>query len=585
MAGTRPSQLILLALLGASGWACASRPQLTLGSECELSTQCATPYICRLGHCREECRVNRDCSATEVCLRDEQGLGACSLAVVDSCVLSSECEASLVCLMGRCSEPCASDVDCPAGAVCVEGTGCRDGAMVECELNTDCVAPLICAPDGLCREQCHTDRDCRDGLACDRAMAPAVCAAPRPDAGVDAAQPDGGEGDTGTPDDAGAPDAGRDGGMAMLDGGPHDGGVTTGLAPIPLLALGSDHSCATRASDGQLRCWGANTTGQLGDGTVMGRRVATPIFGAPTGVSMIAAGVGHSCALTASGLSCWGDGTSGQLGDGSMGARATPGPVSGAITPSWLATGHAHTCVVASGAVRCWGDNASGQLGDGTGTTRNVPTPTLALPAVATQVEARGDWSCAVLADGRLACWGDDRSGQLGVDIPTTMYSRTPLVVSGLDNVVEVAMGSSHGCARRGDGVVLCWGRGSNGQLGDGSTGATVHLVPAPTSAMPPAAEIAAAGDHTCARTVAGEVYCWGDNFSGACGQDGFVTPTIRAPARVAGISGALEIAMGDSHTCARVAAGIVCWGDNPSGQLGDNTTSPHFAPAAVTWL
>ncbi|MFO0684248.1 MAG: hypothetical protein U0234_19500 [Sandaracinus sp.] len=579
MSVRRGSQLVFLALLGACAWACASRPQLTIGSECELSTQCASPYVCRLGHCREECRVNRDCGAALVCLRDMDGLGACELPDVDSCVLTSDCAAGLVCLMGHCSEPCHADVDCPAGAMCVNDMGCRDGAMVECELNTDCVAPLICAPDRLCREQCHTDRDCRDGLVCDRGMSPAVCATARTDAGVDAAVGDAGA------DDAAIPDGGLDGGTAMLDAGPHDGGVTTGLAPIPLLALGSDHSCATRASDGQLRCWGANSTGQLGDASVMARYVATSVFGSPTGVTMLAAGVGHSCGVTSTGLVCWGDGTSGQLGDGSMGARARPGPVSGSLAPSWLAAGHAHTCAVVAGAVRCWGDNTSGQLGDGSTTLRNVPTATLALPATAVQVEARGDWSCAVLADGRVACWGDDRSGQLGVDIPTTMYSAMPLLIGGLDNVVEVALGSSHGCARRGDGVVLCWGRGSNGQLGDGSTGATVHLVPAPTSAMPAAVELAAAGDHTCARTVAGEVYCWGDNFSGACGQDGFVTPTIRAPARVTGVSGALEIAMGDSHTCARVAAGIVCWGDNPSGQLGDNTTSPHFAPAAVTWL
>jgi alpha-tubulin suppressor-like RCC1 family protein len=555
--------------------ACSARPQLMLGNDCEFTTQCPAPLVCRLGHCRDECRDNRDCRLGLVCLRDENGLGACELPVQDRCVLTSDCDMPLVCVMGRCSEACLTDVDCPAGAECVAdgmgGTGCRDmSTMTECMLNSDCTAPLICAPDHRCHEQCHTDRDCRDGLVCDTTMMPTVCAPPH---------------DAGPPSDGGA-DAGTDTGLdaAMVDTGV-DGGmaVMTGPSPIPLLVAGEEDVCATLA--GQLRCWGAGTSGQIGDNGFVDRHVTTPL--SLTNVTMLASGSLHTCAYsTTSGLRCWGDGASGQIGDGLMMPRGAPTTVNGALTPTWIAGGASHTCAVSAGNVLCWGSNASGEIGDGSITPRPSPTPTMPLAGTAVEVAARGSATCARLMDGRVQCWGDDRGGQLGVNLTSPMYSTTPLIVSGVSNAVEVVLGSRHACARRVDGVVLCWGNDSQGQLGDSATGGA-RLVPAPTSAMPPAVELAAAGDHTCARTIDGNVYCWGDNFLGQCGRDPLISPTagtLRFPQIVPGVSNATELTTGDNHTCARVAAGFVCWGDNTRGQLGDGTINSHFAPMPVGW-
>lgn len=494
-----------------------------------------------------------------------------------------------------------NDVDCPAGARCVSdssgGTGCRDAFMMQCEYNTDCGDVLICAPDGVCREQCHTDRDCRDGTVCDQTMSPTVCGPPR-DAGMpsDAATDDSGMDASTPPSDTGVDggtDAGTDTGVDAsasrdtgVDAAMDAAMAMTGPAPVPLAVAGSDHVCATRTSDGQLRCWGNNTYGQIGDTTVMNRLVATAVTPALANVTVLAAGVSHSCAYsTSAGFFCWGDGTSGQLGDGFMVARSSPRTVSGGLAPTWLAAGHAHTCAVIAGAVRCWGANASGQLGDGTTSQRLTATPTLALAASAIEVSAGGDTTCARLSDGRVQCWGASASGQLGVDLSPATYSATPLLVAGVTNAVEIVNGINHTCARDAGGVVSCWGSQSSGRLGDGVATATARLTPAPTNAMPPAVELAAAGAHTCARTIAGDVYCWGDNFGGQCGRDGFVSPVLSSPSLVSGVSGALELTTGENHTCARVAAGFVCWGDNASGELGDNTTTPHFAPGAVTWI
>ncbi len=577
--------------LGLLASACAARPELALGNECELATQCAAPLVCRLGHCREECRLNRDCRAGLVCLRDAAGLGACELPEQDRCALSSDCATPLVCLMGHCSEACARDVDCPAGARCVMdtsgGTGCRDAFMMQCEYNTDCGNVLICAPDRVCREQCHTDRDCRDGLVCDRTMSPTVCVRGVADAGMDAAMGDGGAPvdatiDVGMSIDAAVDDTGADAGMQTDSG--LDAAVVTGPAPTPLLVAGQEHNCATLA--GQLRCWGAGLAGEIGDGAFANRPNSTPL--ALTSVTILAAGSLHSCAYsTTSGLRCWGEGSSGQIGDGFTMRRGVPTVVPGVASPAWISAGSTHTCAVTGGNVVCWGSNASGEIGDGTTMPRPSPTPTRPLAAMAVEVAARGQSTCVRLADGRVQCWGDGSGGQLGVDLAVApMYSTMPLLVAGVSNAVEIVLGSQHACARRVDGVVLCWGNNAIAQLGDGTL--TTRVVPMPTAAMPPAVELAAAGDHTCARTTAGDVYCWGDNFLGQCGRDPLASPTsgtLRLPMMVPGVSGATELTTGDNHTCARVAAGFVCWGENTKGQLGDGTMGSHYMPAPVGWL
>ncbi|MEZ4315848.1 MAG: hypothetical protein R3F61_00015, partial [Myxococcota bacterium] len=250
--------------------ACSARPSFDPGGECELNTECAAHLVCRLGRCRVECREERDCSIGLECVRDPAGLGACTLPEEAECALSSECPAFLVCRFGRCTNACENDVDCPPGARCETDDsgmpGCRDVADTECALNSDCDAPYICAPDRRCREECRTDRDCRDGTVCLDTMSPTMCGFP-PD-GVDAGPADGGTdaGDT----DAGGMDAGMvDAGMVdagMVDAG-SDAGMMAAAPPAPpLMGGGLGHTCAAR-SPTDLRCWGLDTDGQIGNGT------------------------------------------------------------------------------------------------------------------------------------------------------------------------------------------------------------------------------------------------------------------------------------------------------------------------------
>src|SRR3989454_537000 len=146
------------------------------------------------------------------------------------------------------------------------------------------------------------------------------------------------------------------------------------------------HTCGLTIVTGAAYCWGANGSGQLGDGT-MTNRSSPVLVQAPAGVSFAAVTGGdlHTCGL-ATGLSaaayCWGGNGSGQLGDGTTNNQSSPvlvlAPVGVSLAPG--AAVDSHTCgVTAAGAAYCWGRNGGGQLGDGT--TTNRLTPVLVAPA------------------------------------------------------------------------------------------------------------------------------------------------------------------------------------------------------------
>jgi alpha-tubulin suppressor-like RCC1 family protein len=159
------------------------------------------------------------------------------------------------------------------------------------------------------------------------------------------------------------------------DGELGDGSRSPSLLPRQVLspgdsfvqvATGSAFSCATLRDD-RVKCWGYNSYGQLGDGSVGARSSAVSVRNL-SGARAIDAGVYHACALTSTGgVSCWGYNGRGQLGDGTRTARSTQAPVAHVTGASRLTVGAHHGCVMwAQGTAQCWGANDHGQLGDGT---------------------------------------------------------------------------------------------------------------------------------------------------------------------------------------------------------------------------
>jgi alpha-tubulin suppressor-like RCC1 family protein/beta-lactam-binding protein with PASTA domain len=348
------------------------------------------------------------------------------------------------------------------------------------------------------------------------------------------------------------------------------------------IAATGNHTCAV-TRQGAVKCWGRNAAGQLGDGTTTDAPIPVRVSELNSVVTVIAAKGSHTCALTsAGGVRCWGSNDHGQLGDRTYLNRRSPVDVYGLNSGvTAIAAGGEHTCALTStGGVKCWGKNYYGQLGDGTTTDRFTPVDVTDLGSGVIAITAGGEHTCALTSAGGVKCWGYNGFGQLGDG--TEDNSREPVDASGLtSDVAAVAAGSWHTCAIIGGTDVRCWGYNGLGQLGDGTT---VHQ---PTwvrvSGLNSSVTSIAPGTfHTCALTSWGGVLCWGGNAKGYLG-DGTTIDRF-TPELVDGLgSDVTAIAVGGSHTCALLHGGEVkCWGGNSDGQLGDGTTIDRHTPVDV---
>lgn len=214
-----------------------------------------------------------------------------------------------------------------------------------------------------------------------------------------------------------------------------------------------------------------------------------------------------------------------------------------------LMAGYSCTCSVRSGTVRCWGVIASGMIP----ARRSVDA--VVIPGVTDAVEVSMMYSthaCARRASGGVVCWGLNDRGQLGDG--TTTSRPEPVAVVGLSDAVGLAVGDSFGCALRRGGEVVCWGA-NVGQRGE----AGVAMYPAPVAVMgiSDAVEIAAGGSIACARRAGGQALCWGYGEVagiGGGGPDGRVAPTPVG-------EGVLEVDAGTNGVCLRLVDRVVCRG------------------------
>ena len=339
-----------------------------------------------------------------------------------------------------------------------------------------------------------------------------------------------------------------------------------GVSGAVAIGAGALHACALLGR-GEVACWGYNGRGQLGNGAFTVSTEPTPaaIVSGLSGAIAIAAGSDHTCAIVAGGeVRCWGWNASGQLGDGTYTNRPVPVPVSGLSGATAIAAGRNHTCaVVSGGAVRCWGNNyVAGPLGvqpgaQGGAIAHPVPVTVGGGLTGATGVAIRGGHTCAIVAGGEVRCWGWGFEGQLGKGTSPPLAGPNPATAQGLSGAVALAAGEDHTCAVLSDGEARCWGQNTFGKVGDGTT--TNRFAPVPVSGLSGVIAIGAGEDHSCAIVAGGEVRCWGWNASGQLGD--FTTVDRATPVPVPGIS-ATAIAAGWRNTCAIVSDGTVrCWG------------------------
>jgi alpha-tubulin suppressor-like RCC1 family protein len=308
----------------------------------------------------------------------------------------------------------------------------------------------------------------------------------------------------------------------------------------------------------------------------------------PSPVAQVAAGSNHACLRRESGgVACWGGNGSGQLATGDTIGSTRPLTVAGLTDARWLCAGAAYTCAArATGAVVCWGSNSCGEGGRPDGPTAFlVPTE---VPGVTDAVEVTCGYchACARRSDGSVLCWGENMEGQIG-DGRTSTSPRTATMVTGVLDARAVTAGAYHTCALRGDGRVSCWGQNSSGQVGDGTT----LRAPMPGNVRDVAGVTAVAGGRTStcaiAMTMTGPaVRCWGGNDAFQLGMTMAWDPASPPPTVPStGGATALSMAQGGEFACAIVGGRAVCWGDNASGQLGDDTTENRATPVAVMGL
>jgi alpha-tubulin suppressor-like RCC1 family protein len=291
-----------------------------------------------------------------------------------------------------------------------------------------------------------------------------------------------------------------------------------GLANVKQIAGSGNFWCAL-LSTGGVQCWGNNMYGQLGNGTTSSPMAQPSGPVAVTGVTnavQIVAGSNFACALDNTGtVKCWGANSNGELGNGTTTSSSTPVVVGQGF--SKLASGFSFTCgIYTSGGVGCWGSNSNGQLGTGTTTNMTSPSNVVGLNATVNLV-AGAMHTCAQRADGTVRCWGLNGWGQLGNGSLNQSLTAVPASISGV-TMLAASMYST--CARNQNGV-YCWGYNFDGELGDGTgnNSASPVLVSALSGTQVASLVSSGTANAYCATLANQTIECWGQNAFGSLGN------------------------------------------------------------------
>jgi alpha-tubulin suppressor-like RCC1 family protein len=230
--------------------------------------------------------------------------------------------------------------------------------------------------------------------------------------------------------------------------------------------------------------------------------------------------------------------------------------------------------LLSDGRVRCWGNNVWGQLGNGSEQNSAVPRTVSGLTGVSKLVLGPG-YACALTTATALYCWGWNGNFQIS-NMFVSYYLTPQLVASGY---TLVAAGNMHVCAQTSAGAVVCWGENRVGQHGDGTAGEGVGLSGPPTATLSEVSKLVAGETHTCALKQ-GTVYCWGGNSYGQIGNG--TTTNQLTPLAVPGMTEVTDLDAGPNHTCAVRAGAVYCWGFGANGRLGNGTTTSRSTPTPI---
>lgn len=343
-------------------------------------------------------------------------------------------------------------------------------------------------------------------------------------------------------------------------------------ATITAIAAGGDVSCIIKS--GTVYCAGKIPT-SIDPLTSLFNSTTFATIPSLAGATHIAVGGAHICAIMpGSSVKCLGQNIWGQLGDGTFQDAKAAVLVGGTGAMAAISLGGFHSLgATPSGQVVAWGLNSGGQLGIAAMPLKTALPQAVTLPAntYAIRISAGALHSVSALSDGTTLAWGNNALFPLGVG--GTGKVLTPTAMQNSKLALGAATGADFTLVLGQNCGVSSVGNGALGQLGLGSMATAAALTPIP--ALSGITAITAGGQHACAVTQAGALYCWGENHFG---------DPIKAPTQIAGIQSVLQIARGNSHTLALTASGqVFAWGKNKAGQLGFGNTTDTPSPTAVT--
>ncbi len=383
-----------------------------------------------------------------------------------------------------------------------------------------------------------------------------------------------------------------------------EGGRCIPAARARQVSAGVGHTCAVD-TDGRLSCWGSNHEGQLGLGGGVGGSVGLPtrlsfecdaidssgdcLEGDPLGAVLeVHAGDGFTCALRPDGARyCWGNNRRRNLGSGSCCGDPLDDPnrprlIEETQTFTTLTVGLRHGCGVrrdASGRLACWGDNRDRQNAETEREQYSSPR----------DIDFATDWSsvdagyahtCGIRSRslGELYCWGNPGQGRLGTERGSLDAGADIVRVPFDTGARSVSAGGLHTCVVLVDETLHCFGRGTEGQLGDGAR--SDRVASAQVGTEQDYVSVSAGQSHTCSIRYGGLLECFGSNLAGELGV-GNRMPSLAVPTEIG--LGYASVSAGRDYTCAITADGkLYCWGANGSGQLGTGDTRERSRPTRI---
>jgi alpha-tubulin suppressor-like RCC1 family protein len=350
------------------------------------------------------------------------------------------------------------------------------------------------------------------------------------------------------------------------------GGAVVALAVVlALLIAGSVSASEAAAETGTLSAvaWGQNVDGELGAG-YKGTESNVPVSVLLSGFRSVVPGYYSTYAPMNDGtVRAWGGNDFGELGNGTRLESDKPLPVKGLSGVVQFAAGGAHSlALLGSGGIATWGGNTFGTIGNGTsgeGREAGVALPVFPALSRVVSVAAGGSMDAAILSDGTVATWGENKQGQLG-DGTMEGSSSVPVHVKGLAGVVAISAGPSHSLALLADGTLMAWGSNAFGQLGIPGIASSAS----PRPVMRAVTNISAGLRYSLA-VKDGKAFAWGWNHFGVLG-DG---TNVDKSTPVAVLNEAVSVKAGEYHSAA------VIHGAGPAPVL---TNTPGEASLTVNW-